>query len=181
MIVQSYRSSWVVFGLAFALLVGFSTGSVFAAEEDAGEAALALDGKKVTVTYGRPSSEGKGYKALDKGIDEGFLWRMGKNKATTIETEADLKFGDVALKAGKYSLAAKKTKDGWDLLVHPEWDRWGTPVPKEGYVATIPLKMEKAKEEAKLMTIDLKEKDGEGHLVLTWGMDQLSAAFKIAG
>ena len=177
---QSYRSSWVVFGLALALLVGFSAGAAVAADEDAGEATLALAGKKITVAYGRPSTEGKGYKALDKGIEEGFMWRMGKNKATTLETEADLKFGDVAVKAGKYSLVAKKTKDGWEMLVHPEWDRWGTPVPKEGYVATIPLKVAKAKEAAKLLTIGLEEKDGEGHLILTWGPDQLSAAFKIA-
>lgn len=181
MTVQSYRSGWVVFGFALASILAFSTGAAVAADEDTGEATLSLAGKKVTVAYGRPSTEGKGYKALDKGIEEGFMWRMGKNKATTLETEADLKFGDVAVKAGKYSLAAKKTKDGWDLLVHPEWDRWGTPVPKEGYIATIPLKVEKAKEEAKLLTIDLTEKDGEGHFVLNWGKDQLSTTFKVAG
>lgn len=178
---QTYRAGWFVFGLVTAMLVGFSTGPAVGAEEDSGEAMVTLDGKKVTVTYSRPSTEGKGYKALDKGIDEGFMWRLGMNKATTFETEADLNFGDVAVKAGKYSLAAKKTKDGWDLLVHPEWDRWGSPVPKEGYVATIPLKMGKAKEAAEKLTIDLKEKDGEGHFVLTWGPDQLSTTFKVAG
>lgn len=179
--IQSYRSNWAAFGLALASVFAYSVGVAVAAEEDSGETALALDGKKVTVTYGRPSTEGKGYKALDKGIEEGFLWRLGKNKATTFETDADLKFGEVVVKAGKYSLAAKKTKEGWDLLVHPDWDRWGTPVPKEGYVATIPLKVEKAKEEVKLLTIDLKEEHGEGHWVLTWGKDQLSTSFKVAG
>jgi hypothetical protein len=172
-------------------LVGFPPGIGLAAEkstqsasstnDDEGKSSLTLNGKKLSVAFSRPSTEGKGYQALDKGIEEGFLWRLGKNKATTFETEADLKFGDVEVKAGKYSLAAKKTKDGWDLLVHPEWDRWGSPVPKEGYVATIPLKMGKAKEAAEKLTIDLKEKDGEGHFMLTWGPDTLSTTFKVAG
>jgi hypothetical protein len=43
-------------------MVGFSTGSVFAAEEDAGEAALALTGKR---TYAWLSSRGERLQSLD--------------------------------------------------------------------------------------------------------------------
>lgn len=162
------------------LVVVVFSGLARAAEEDRGKAELVLGGKKISVDYGRPSTEGKGYHSLEKGIAEGTLWRMGKNEATRLESEADLKFGDVVVKAGKYRLAAKKTKDGWDLLVHPKAEGWGTPVPKDGYVATIPLKLGEIEEEAKLLTIALAEKEGTATFTLSWGKQTLSAEFKLA-
>jgi len=177
---QSIHGKWTALVLSVMTIAVFSAYPANAADDDRGQASVTIGGKKIVIDYGRPSTEGKGYQSLQKGMAEGFFWRMGKDKATTLETEADLKFGDQDVKAGKYSLVAKKTKDGWEMLVHPKADRWGTPVPKEGYLATIPLKTDEPKEEAKLLTIQLEEKEGAGLFALTWGKDQLTTEFKIA-
>ena len=170
---------WFPLTVMMAALVAMTATPSIAAD-DQGEANLELAGKSIVVTYGRPSTEGKGYKSMKDGVPEGFMWRLGKNNATTLESDADLKFGDVTVEAGKYSLVGKKTKDGWDLLVHPNANRWGSPVPEEGYIATIPLKVSKPDEEAKLMTIELKEKDGKGMFALIWGDQELSTMFEVA-
>ena len=179
MILQKQWKVWT--GLSVAALACFmiSADTSYSAAKDKGEAKLELGGKNITVTYGRPSTEGRGYKSMTDGVPEGFRWRLGRNDATTIETEADLKFGDVTVPAGKYSLAGLKTKDGWDLMVHPNANRWGSPVPEDGYIANIPLEVGEPKEEAELMTIHLKEKDGKGMFALVWGTKKLSATFEV--
>jgi hypothetical protein len=172
---------WAVLGTTGLLLAVFLNSPAYAAKDDRGEAKLTLSGKNISIDYGRPSTKGKGYQSMDK-IAEGFSWRMGRNEATKLEMDGDLKFGDQVIKAGKYSLVAKKTKDGWNLLVHPNADRWGTPVPEDGYVGNpIPLKASELKDEVELLTIKLEEKDGEGVFTLDWGKQELSAKFKIAG
>ncbi len=177
------RKSWKVMSFVSMAMFGLGLmilGPSFSAEEDCGEVKLEMAGKTIAVEYGRPSTEGKAYKSMADGVPEGTLWRMGKNEATTLETDADLKFGEVTVKAGKYSLAAKKTAEGWDLLVHPNAKRWGSPVPEDGYVATIPLTVGEPKEASDLLTIRLREKEGKGTFVLVWGKQKLSTQFEIA-
>lgn len=149
------------------------------AADDRGEAKIDVGGKSISVEYGRPSTEGEGYQSMKEGVPEGFIWRMGSNAATTLKTEVDLMFGDVKVAAGEYSLAALKTKEGWNLLVHPDPKRRGTGK-VEDYTASIPFKVGEPKEAAELLTIRLREKDGKGRLALIWGSQRLTVPFTVS-
>lgn len=145
-----------------------------------GEAKLELGGKKITITYGRPSTAGPGYKSMQTQMKDGFIWRMGSNQATKIVSETDLKFGDVTVKAGSYSLWAKRVGNGWHLLFHPKADVWGMPAQKDGFVAEVPMQSAKAAKDAELVTIELA-KDGDGGVLkLLWGSDEGTVKFTAA-
>lgn len=176
------RRKWFTATLTAALVIGFL--GIFDAEAqgqgaERGKAELTLDGKKITITFGRPSTEGAGYKSMEAGVPDGTLWRMGSNQATKIETEGDLKFGDTVIKAGTYSLVAKRKGDKWNLLFHPNADRWGIPVPKDGYIAEVELKTSKPKEPVKLLTLKLEKTDDGGEFTLAWGDEQGKAKFTL--
>jgi len=150
---------------------------VFAQGGDRGVAEATINGKKVTITYGRPELKGRD---LLKLAPAGTVWRLGKNQATEIETAADLKIGDTTLKAGKYSLWAKKGSDNnWSLAFHPKTGVWGAPALKDGYVAELPLKVDTASDSAELLTIELKGSGNTGTVNIHWGTALLTGSFGV--
>src|SRR5215813_12209647 len=109
-----------------------------------GAAEVTIKGKKISIDYGRPSLGGRDVFSLAK---VGDVWRVGNNMSTSITTEADLVVGGTTLKAGKYSLRAKKTgPETWTLNFHPKTGVWGAPPLTEGFVAETPLKTAKVGE-----------------------------------
>lgn len=142
-----------------------------------GTAEATIKGKKIVITYGRPNLQGRDM--LGKAT-VGTVWRVGSNQATEIDTAADLKIGGTVLKAGKYSLWAKKTGDNaWVLAFHPKTGVWGAPPLKEGYVAELPLTVSTAADSAEQVTITLSEKGGNGNVKIQWGTAVLSGDFGV--
>lgn len=137
-----------------------------------------IKGKRVAVSYGRPALKGRDLLSL---APVGTVWRVGRNEATEIETAADLKVGGKVLKAGKYSLWAKKVGDNqWTLNFHPKTGIWGAPELKEGYVAEMPLTLSKANDSAELVTITVADNKGKGNIKIQWGTAVLSGDFEVA-
>jgi hypothetical protein len=80
---------------------------------------------------GNPSGERNAFAVIDHGIvawndklaqeaaamKPGTRWRMGKDWATTLDTNVPLALGDKKLGAGSWHLVLGKTKDGWQLVV----------------------------------------------------------------
>lgn len=145
-----------------------------------GDAKLTLAGKNVSISYGRPSTKGKGYQQMNAGVKDGFVWRMGANNATKLKTDADLKFGATTIKAGSYSLWARRVGEGWSLIFNSKADVWGTQYDKASDVAEVPLKTSKGASDVELMTIDLKEDAGKGLFTLSWGPSVGTTAFTVA-
>ncbi|HXG92580.1 MAG TPA: DUF2911 domain-containing protein [Blastocatellia bacterium] len=142
-----------------------------------GTADVTIKGKKITIDYGRPSLRGRDM--LGKATT-GMVWRLGMNQATTIETTGDLVIAGKELKAGKYSLWAKKTGDNsWALEFHPKTGIWGDPVMTEGFVAELPLKMEQASDSAEQLTISLTDNKGDAGIKIQWGTALLTGSFKV--
>src|SRR5947207_4071693 len=63
-----------------------------------------LNGKKVTVDYGRPALRGRAVKELLAQLPANRVWRAGVNEATTLTTESDVMIGGKKVPAGKYTL-----------------------------------------------------------------------------
>jgi hypothetical protein len=135
------------------------------AQSPRGEAKVTLDGKAVSVDYGRPSLKGRdmlGQAAI------GQPWRMGADAATRLTTQADLAFGAVAVPKGEYTLTAKKVEEGKWHLILTDSDKKAVEVP----LATTSLK-----ESVELFTIELKGDKGKGEFEMKWGTTSLKAPF----
>jgi hypothetical protein len=141
------------------------------------DATVTVKGKKIVINYGRPTLKGRDLLAQ---APVGTVWRVGMNQATELTTETDLVIGGKELKAGKYSLWVRRTgDDAWTLAFHPKTGGWGAPALKEGYVAELPLKLEKASDSAEMLDIDLTDENGEGEVKIHWGTTLMSGRFGV--
>jgi hypothetical protein len=158
----------------FAALVGLT----FAANPR-GTSELTLNGKKISVEYGRPSLGGRTMNDLLGQLPAGEFWRLGADKSTTFSTTGDLMFGNVKVPKGEYSLWAQKQADGsWKLVFNKQHGQWGTNHDPSQDFASVPLKTEKESKAAEQVTIALEEEHGSGEISIQWGDMELSASFK---
>jgi Protein of unknown function (DUF2911) len=162
----------VIFAAAFCFAA-----SAFA-QNGRGTAEVTMNGAKIAVNYGRPSLHGQ-QSRLDEASD-GMVWRLGMNQATQIETSHDLVVAGKVVKAGKYTLWAKKVSGNkWLLAFHPKTGVWGEPALTEGFIAEMPLKLEKAPESVDSLTISLAEGKGKAWIKIQWGNDVLTGSFDV--
>src|SRR6266568_165560 len=79
-----------------------------------GTAKLDLNGKTVSVEYGRPSLKGRSVSERLNELKPGGVWRLGADKSTTFSAGTDLAFGNVTVPKGEYSLwARRESHSGW--------------------------------------------------------------------
>ena len=147
------------------------------AQGNRGTAEVTIKGKKISIDYGRPNLKGRDVFSL---IPPGMVWRLGMNQATQITTEGDLMVAGTEVKAGKYTLWARKTgADSWVLAFHPKTGVWGDPPLKEGFIAELPLKVGKATDSAEQLTIALADVKGKANVQVHWGTAVLSGSFDV--
>ncbi len=156
------------------------------------EVTALLNGKKVTVEYGRPSLKGRTIDQLLSQLGPDRVWRAGENQVTTLTTAGDVMVGGKRIPAGKYSLYLVHPQGGdWHLLVNSDpgialkkiyaaappdvadalWPRL------DGYdkitaseIARIPLRRGAAAEPLERFLIGLAPaKDGVSSITFTWG------------
>jgi hypothetical protein len=138
-------------------------------QDDRGHPVLQLGSNKIEVDHGRPTLRGR---KLETMIQPGLVWRMGANDATTLSTQASLKFGDKVIPAGKYILQAKFVEaKKWQLLIQAEGG---------STVAEVPFTLQTLDKEVEALTITLEKKDKGGQLILKWGTLALAADFQPA-
>lgn len=122
---------------------------------------------KVEVEYSRPSIKGR--VIFGDLVPYDKLWRTGANLNTTIEFSAPVKFGDVDVKAGKYSLFTVPGKEVWVVHLNSNTELWGEEDFKaEQNVATIKVKAEAA-DLTETLTFDFANVVNDGaDLELRW-------------
>src|SRR5215471_17085765 len=90
-------------------------------------AKLTLNGKQISIEYGRPSLKGRKVSDMLGQLPEGEVWRVGADKSTTFKTDADLVFGDLSVPKGEYSMwVRKEAGDAWKLVFNKQHGQWGT-------------------------------------------------------
>jgi hypothetical protein len=152
---------------ALAALAVVVAGPALAQNNPRGEAKATVAGKAVSIEYGRPSLKGRDMLGQ---AQVGQAWRMGADTATSLKTDADLKFGSVAVPKGEYLLTATKVAaDQWHLNVLSKADR--------SKVADVPLTQAKADASAEMFTVDLQGEKDKGELRMQWGTTALRADF----
>ncbi len=104
--------------------------SLVEAQSPPAQAALTVDGKKLSIAYFAPSVRGRTVFGEGSVISKDPtypVWRAGANNATTLMTEADLTVGGLAVPKGVYTLyALVKDPNAWELIISKETRQWGT-------------------------------------------------------
>ena len=159
------------------LVVGAESG--LAQGNPRGTTKITLNGKTVSVEYGRPSLKGRSAADLLGQLQAGGFWRLGADKSTTFSTAVDLQFGDATIPAGQYSLWVGRGADNsWKLVFNKQHGQWGTQHDASQDLASAPLEQTKASDSAEMVTIGLT-KEGDAPLItIQWGDMKLTTNFK---
>ncbi len=144
-----------------------------------GTAEIALGATQVSINYGRPVLQGRD---MLSQLQDGQIWRLGMNDATTLETNSDLTFGDTVLQAGRYSIWAKKvSSEEWRLIFNSEPDVGGLDRNPTGDFAETPLEQSELAESVEQFTIELNLVDDESaEVLMSWATLQLRATFNVS-
>ena len=137
-----------------------------------------IDGANLSIEYGRPSLKGR---APGKDIDpyDGREWRTGADEATTLVTSRALKFGNLSLPAGTYTLYTIPTGGTWHLIVSKKTGQWGVPYPKGEDLGRTPMTLGKAPKAAEQLTISVVDTQAGGTLQIDWGTTRASIPFTV--
>jgi len=160
-------------------------------EPSRGTASVTLEGKTISVDYGRPSVQGRTVEALLQKLPADRMWRAGANEVTTFTTEMDLMLGDTRVPAGKYSMYVHCPETGeYSLTLNkalgqPLGSIWkeapaelkDKPYPHFKYteqigdqeVARVPMKRIATTQPADLFTVQLERSEAGALMTLWWG------------
>jgi len=84
-------------------------------------ASVTLEGKTVSIEYGRPSLKQRTIDSLVAQLPADRMWRAGVDQVTTLTTETDLLIGGKKIPAGKYSLYVHAPESGdWSLVINSD-------------------------------------------------------------
>ena len=135
-----------------------------------GKTEITLNGKTVSIDYGRPTLHGRTVDQMLAQLKVGEFWRLGADSSTTFITGSNLAFGNKTVPAGTYSLWAEKLAGNkWDLVFNTQHGQWGTSHDPGKDLVKVPLHESKAGDSAEMVTIKLGNQGSGGHLSVQWG------------
>ena len=142
---------------------------------------------------GNPSGERTAFAVIDHGIvawngeraqeasalKTGNRWRLGKDWATTLDTNTPLVLGDKKLAAGCWHLTLGKTKDGWQLAVSSATADYKSKL--DGFAAQyvspvieVPMQKAEASPAADKLSVAFAGEASAMQLVIAFGSERLS-------
>ena len=140
-----------------------------------GSSSAKIGSGEVKVEFSGPESKGRDVLSL---LPPGGYWRMGADRATTLTTDVDLKFGDMTVPKGSYTLVAHFDEDGkWSLIVAEDLGGGFKPTKVVGKVSGAIAKLDA---EVENMVIKLEASGDQVKLILDWGTARLTAEFSAA-
>jgi hypothetical protein len=143
-----------------------------------GEAAITLDGKKITIGYSRPSVRGR--KIMGELVPYGKVWRTGANEATTLTAEQDLNIGGADVPAGKYTLYTLPSEGTWKLIINKETGQWGTVYHEDQDLVRVDMKKSQLSQPVEQFTISFaKSGQKSADLVMEWENTRLSVPVRV--
>jgi hypothetical protein len=162
------------FGLAVAIILALAvTGS---AQSPRGKTEATIGGAKLAIDYGRPSLAGRDMLAK---APAGMVWRLGADRATVLETGADLVFDALVIPKGSYTLFAKRVDEkNWALIFNEQTGQWGTQRDPAMDFGSTPLAWEQKDDSTEQFTIEIASAGDGGKLQFLWGTNVLTTKFQ---
>jgi hypothetical protein len=141
---------------------------------------LDLNGKKITISYGRPYLKGR--QVGEEVAPYGKVWRLGADEATKLTTNTRVKIANtLELAPGSYALFAIPQAGKWTLIVNKVADQWGAfkyDESKDVGRADLPVKPVSSPVEQ--FTITLTQQSGNtATLALAWGKESVSTTLEL--
>lgn len=139
-----------------------------------------LDGKKITITYGRPYLKGR--HVGEEVAPYGKVWRLGADEATKLTVTAYTAIPKAfELMPGSYSLFAIPNPDKWTIIVNKVADQWGAfNYDPSKDVGRFDLPVQKLSSPVEEFTIALnKEANNVARLTMEWGTASVSTQLKV--
>lgn len=139
-----------------------------------------LDGKKITISYGRPYLKGR---QVGKEVAPyGEVWRLGADEATKITVTAHTTIPNAfELLPGSYSLFAIPSPDKWTIIVNKVADQWGAFSYKQSEdLGRFDLKVQEVATPVEQFTITLKKQSSNvADLTMAWGKASVTTSLKV--
>lgn len=171
--------SAIVLSVSVGLAAGFGSAAAqqpIVSPRDSAE--IVLNGKRISVNYGRPSMRGR--KIVGEFVPYNKVWRTGAGLATTFQTEADLRMGDTEIPRGSYSLFTLPTQTQWKLIVNKQTGQWGTLYNPDLDFARIRLDQRRLRNPVEKLTIGLERNGSRGGILrIEWEHTSLSVPFSV--
>jgi hypothetical protein len=165
--------------LLCALMVACCAGMVWAQGNPRGTSTITINGKTVSVEYGRPSLKGRTTDELLGRLSAGAAWRLGADTSTTFKTGTNLVFGGLTVPAGEYSIWMEREADNsWKLVFNKQHGQWGTEHDASQDLGSAPLQESKVTKPVETLTITLRKAGGGGTFTIEWGTLSVAASFK---
>lgn len=137
-----------------------------------------IDGAHITIEYGRPHLKGRPEAQM---MPAGKPWRTGADEATLLITDKPLKFGDLSLPAGTYTLNTQPGSGEWQLIVGKlgKPGQWGVPYNASLEIGRAPMKAGKASAAMEQLTISVDDTAAGGTLRVEWGTTSATIPFTV--
>ncbi len=139
--------------------------------------AIAMDGKRLSIVYGRPSMRGR--KIMGEVVPYNRVWRTGSGKATTVVATGDFQLGDAEIPRGEYTLYTFPSSSQWKLIVNKQTGQWGTTYNPDLDFARVNLTVRTLRAPVEDLTFRLERtQNNSGVMRIEWENTSLSVPFK---
>ncbi|HLR90932.1 MAG TPA: DUF2911 domain-containing protein [Balneolaceae bacterium] len=152
-------------------------GNPFGALSGAEEAEFTVKGETFRLEYGTPLKRGR---ELFGGIVPwGEVWRTGANRATHFYTPVALRFENLYVPPGEYTLFSIPEEDGGVLIINTQTGQNGQSYDPDRDLGRVPMEITTKEDTTERFTITVDEIETGGVLRLIWGETILSAEFEM--
>lgn len=136
-----------------------------------------ISDKAIKIIYSRPQLKGRD---LAKLVPNYEVWRTGANEATEITFYKSVRFGDVKVKAGTYSLFTIPNDKEWTVILSSDINVWGAYTYKESNdVARIKVPVTQSKEILEAFSITFEESVTGADMYMGWGTLRVKVPFAL--
>jgi hypothetical protein len=137
-----------------------------------------VDGATIKISYGRPSMRGR--KVFGGLRPYKTLWMPGADEATRIDTSADLKFGQLLLPKGSYTIYTIPDESKWTLIISKEVGQFHTVYHEDQDFGRLEMSVDSLKEPLEQLTISAAPAPaGGGILAIEWETTRAFVPFTV--
>ncbi len=142
-----------------------------------GSGEIAVLGANITLDYGVPMKRGRAI--WGTVVRYGQLWRTGANRATHFKTDRELRFGNLVVPPGEYTLFSIIESSGGVLIINRQTGQNGQTYDAARDLGRVPLRAQALDREVEGFTIALREQNGRAVLALQWDRTEMVTEFTV--